>query len=284
MGKEEIRHPFAEVLFAGCGVTLRQEEVAPTPGDTPYASVGLSLLPGEGIIGIDPRIGSSDSPAATGPGVKALVVGEHPAQLHLEVGGRPGDEVAEGLDVKWLAVERAGIDGGLATVGRIHKEGDIPGDRSRGRTLQIVSEHARVVGAFMHLAPGLEIGFVRKGRVIPIHLACMEGMIVNVRSPVSLGWQVQAVLPKTRIGVPALFGDQADRRPGALPYSASIPPVTTCTSCRALLLMPIQLGATNPSLLTSRTPSISTKVSFEPAIDALLLPRMRRLPSRHARL
>ena len=210
MGKEEIRHPFAEVLFTRCGVALGQEEVAPTPGDTPHAPVGISLLPGEGIIGIDPRVGPSNSPAAPGPGVKALVVGEHPAQLHLQVGGRPGDEVAEGLDVKWLSVERAGIDGGLATVGRIHKEGDIPGDRSRGRTLQIVSEHTRVVGAFMHLAPGLGIGLVRKGRVIPIHLACVKGVIVDVRSPVPLGRQVQAVLPKTRIGVPALFGDQAD--------------------------------------------------------------------------
>ena len=62
----------------------------------------------------------------------------------------------------------------------------------------------------MHLAPGLGIGFVRKGRVTPIHLACVEGMIVDIRSPVSLGRQIQAVFPKARIGVPALFGDQAD--------------------------------------------------------------------------
>ena len=41
MGKKEIRHPFAEVLFASCRVALGQEEVAPAPGDTPHTPIGI---------------------------------------------------------------------------------------------------------------------------------------------------------------------------------------------------------------------------------------------------
>ena len=55
----------------------------------------IASLTGEGIIGIDPRIRPSDSPATSGPGIETLVVGEHPPQLHLEVGRWPGNDIAE---------------------------------------------------------------------------------------------------------------------------------------------------------------------------------------------